>query len=250
MATTDLLAGTFFLFTSAKLLGVCLGFIAFAGFTAVPILLSGFHNLPRILIPYIAAAMVFVISKYYSDQVNMLYTCFVGAIYPFAFFSRKEKWQIAVTFSVLILFVIITPTIDMTPAFNILGLRVVDDFPFSRNAADLIILGCSFLIVSSSFYIFSEVSERYATQLENAARRDKELNTKLNSLVQIICHDIANPLTVAKVVLSAEPESLTPQGLEKVQRSVRVMNGIVESVGTLLKGPKCRCENKDSESDD
>lgn len=232
----DAVLGTTMVLAGATVFGGSLLLIALGIGAVIPLLFRGHYFLPRIFVPYISIFMLLVSAVYYGGTYSFLCSIFIGAVYPFAFFSNEEKWGRIITFPAPLIF-FAGSRLDFSKIFPWAlkdQPRLLID-PMTENITIL----ATYAVVSLIYFAFARTSEKYQTDLSTAIKdlkdaleRDKATNASLNSLVQVICHDIATPLQTADLVVKSrkiEPE----EKLKRVERALQFASDIIRNVRTL-----------------
>jgi signal transduction histidine kinase len=224
-------------FIGCVFLAIVLGF---AGICA-PLLFTGHHTLSRILTPYWAMVVLFVAGSYYGPAMNLQYTMFIGAIYPFIAFSMEERWGVALSIPVPLIFFF---------ALEITQYRfLLDHFGLAAHGAPVLQYSylamplAAFLIITLCYFLFSEQSARYERKLQQAVKElelarthDRLLNQELNNLLRTISHDVANPLYTSMMnaeILLNGPAADQSNALRRIIKANDIIKSIIAGVGAI-----------------
>lgn len=186
------------------------------GLISLPLLLFGNDVISRILTPYFACSALFFAASYYGPEINVQYSIFIGAIYPFVVF-RASEWGKTL--------ICIFAPLAMICFLEASGYRALDkvfgaNFHLYENHEifGLPMVIASFLIVCLALFCFSTQTLSFEEKLLDTRQR-------LDILVRTVCHDLKNPLTIAMARASMLEAQWGPN---------RHLAGIIKSHETIL----------------
>ncbi|MCX6118858.1 MAG: HAMP domain-containing sensor histidine kinase [Proteobacteria bacterium] len=194
----------------------------------LPLSFTRFHFASRVILPYFSVALLFIAASYYGPALNIHFTIFIGAIYPFLVFQAKETKGILLTLPAPMVFFFITEFYG----YNSLDLFFEGHFHIPQVGPGLsrVMLLTTYAIISTTMYLFVNQAAKFHDNLEIA-------NENLNLLIRTISHDIKNPLMVSSWQASFLQKTIPDhhKRISAIQRANSQIDTIIQNINEMQK---------------